>query len=141
MTWTLATGLAALLPLAALAADVTHFDAPTVKAAFAQGRVLFDGRGTNYMVHASRRDTPGRAEVHARDTDVIYVLEGTATLVTGGTVRDPEPSAADEVRGAGIDGGDVRRLDAGDVVIVPAGTPHWFRDVPRPLLYYVVKVR
>ena len=56
-----------------------------VAAAFAKGAVLYDGDGThNYMVHASRREGPGMAEVHAKDTDIIYVLGGSARLVTGG---------------------------------------------------------
>jgi len=50
-----------------LAADVVYFPADKVSEAFAKGAVLFDGAGTNYMVHASRRDSAGQAEVHVRD--------------------------------------------------------------------------
>jgi glc operon protein GlcG len=120
---------------------VRHFPAADVTAAFATGAVLFDGAGASYMVHASRRETAGRAEVHARDTDVIYVLEGSTTFVTGGTVVDGTATAPDEIRGSAIRDGDVRELAKGDVVIVPNGTPHWFKDVRGPVLYYVVKVR
>jgi glc operon protein GlcG len=49
-------------------------------------------------------------------------------------------TAADEIRGESIDGGSTRTLQTGDVVIVPNGTPHWFKEVGGPLLYYVVKV-
>ena len=49
-----------------LAADVTYFPAEKVSAAFAKGAVLFDGDGRNYMVHASRRDGAGQAEVHVK---------------------------------------------------------------------------
>ena len=59
----------------ALGADVTYLPAATVSAAFERGAVLYDGAGTNYMVHASRRDAAGQAEVHLRDADVIYVLK------------------------------------------------------------------
>jgi quercetin dioxygenase-like cupin family protein len=133
--------LALVLVAPALAADVTYFPAEQVTAAFAKGAVLFDGKGTNYMVHASRRDASGQAEVHTRDADIIYVLEGAATFVTGGTIDDRKPIAPDEIRGASITGGQTRRLAKGDIVIVPAGTPHWFQQVERPILYYVVKVR
>ena len=119
----------------------SHFDAATVSAAFAKGGVLFDGAGRNYMVHASRREAPGQVEVHTRDTDIIYVLDGSSTFVTGGTMVGGAPIAADEIRGTTVDGGDVRQLHKGDVVIVPAGTPHWFKEVPGPFQYYVVKVR
>jgi len=124
-----------------LGADVTYFPADKVSAAFAKGTVLFDGEGRNYMVHASRRDAAGQAEVHVRDADIIYVLEGSTTFVTGGTVVDGKTTAPDEIRGTRIDGGESRRLGKGDVIIVPNGTPHWFKEVEGPVLYYVVKVR
>src|SRR5439155_136749 len=57
-----------------LGADVTYFPADKVSAAFAKGTVLFDGEGRNYMVHASRRDAAGQAEVHVRDADIIDAL-------------------------------------------------------------------
>jgi mannose-6-phosphate isomerase-like protein (cupin superfamily) len=121
---------------------VSYFDAKDVKAAFDKGAVLYDGAGGgDYMVHASRREKPGMAEVHALDTDVIYVLEGEATFVTGGRVVDGREVAPHEVRGAAIDGGETRRLKRGDLITVAAGTPHWFREVTAPFLYYVVKVR
>jgi len=50
-------------------------------------------------------------------------------------------TAANEIRGSSITGGEVRRITKGDVLIVPNGTPHWFKDVSGPLNYYVVKVR
>ena len=78
--------LALLLASAApaLGADVTYFPADKVATAFAKCAVLFDGAGRNYMVHASRREAAGQAEVHTRDTHIIYVLEGATTFVTGG---------------------------------------------------------
>ena len=120
---------------------VTYFDAAQVDAAFAKGAVLFDGDGANYMVHASRREGPGQCEIHSKDTDVIYMLAGATTFVTGGTCIDPQPTAPDEIRGSGVDGGQERRLEKGDVIIVPHSTPHWFKQVDGPVLYYVVKVR
>ena len=50
-------------------------------------------------------------------------------------------TAPDEVRGTAIEHGESRRLGKGDVIIVPSGTPHWFKEVDGPVLYYVVKVR
>jgi len=123
------------------APPVTYFDREKVAAAFAQGAVLFDGSGANYMVHASRRDRPGMAEIHTKDTDVIYVLEGSASFVTGGTATETKNIAPDEIRGTAIRSGTTRRIARGDVIIVPAGIPHWFKEVSGPLNYYVVKVR
>jgi glc operon protein GlcG len=121
-------------------APVTYFEKEKVAAAFAKGAVLFD-KSDKYMVHASRRDQPGLGEVHSKDADIIYVLEGTATLVTGGALVEPRNIAADEIRGNAISGGEMRRLVKGDVIIVPPGTPHWFKEVSNPFLYYVVKAR
>lgn len=121
---------------------VKFIDAKMVAEGFARGAVLEDGSsGENYMVHASRREKPGMSEVHELDTDIIYVLDGTATFVTGGKSVDPKMVAANEFRGSMIDGGETRQLKKGDVVIVPKGTPHWFKQVDGAFLYYVVKVR
>src|SRR4051812_41601911 len=98
-----AAAVAAASPM--LAAEVRYFPAAEVSAAFDEGAVLYDGAGgANYMVHASRRDTAGQVEVHAKDSDVIYVLGGATTFVTGGTVIDGKPTAPDEIRGRTIDG-------------------------------------
>jgi mannose-6-phosphate isomerase-like protein (cupin superfamily) len=119
-------------------ATVVYFPADKVSAAFAKGAPVVE-TGT-YKVLAGRRDRDGQAEVHARDTDIMYVLEGTATLVTGGQVVGGKSTAADEIRGDAITGGDMRPLVKGDVIIVPNGVPHLFKDVKAPFLYYVVKV-
>jgi mannose-6-phosphate isomerase-like protein (cupin superfamily) len=116
---------------------VTFVAAASVDRAFAKGMPLVE-TGL-YKIHASRREAPGMAEVHVKDTDIIYVLEGSATIVTGGTVVDGKNTAADEIRGASIRGGVEQRLAKGDVFIVPNGVPHWFTNVTNPFLYYVVK--
>lgn len=120
---------------------VLFFDANQVKASFSTGAVLLDGSDRNYMVHTSRREKPGLAEIHARDTDIIYVLEGNATLVTGGKAVDAKEVEPNEVRGSQIEGGTTRRLSKGQVIIVPNNTPHWFKEVDGEFLYYTIKVR
>jgi glc operon protein GlcG len=120
---------------------VLFFDKTQVNASFSKGAVLLDGEGRNYMVHTSRRDKPGLAEIHTLDTDIIYVMEGTATFVTGGTAVESKEIAPNEIRGSRIEGGDTRQLSKGDVIIVPNNTPHWFREVSGEFLYYTIKVR
>ena len=61
--------------------------------------------------------------------------------MTGGTVVEVKTTETDEMRGASITGGAEHHLAVGDVVVVPKGMPHWFREVEGPFLYYVVKVR
>ena len=121
---------------------VSYFEKSNVDAAFAKGSILFDGSdGRNYMVHASRREQPGQAEVHTKDADIIYVLQGNATFITGGEAVDGKTTAPDEIRGTSIKGGETRKISKGDVIIVPRAVPHQFLEVTNPFLYYVVKVR
>lgn len=119
--------------------SITYFRGAEVAEAFVKGRPLVEV--ANYKVHASHRDGAGKAEVHLRDTDIIHVLHGKATLVTGGTVLEGQTIEPDEIRGAGLQGGDTRHLAEGDVVVVPSGVPHWFQQASAPFDYYVVKVR
>jgi glc operon protein GlcG len=121
-------------------APVSYLPKDTVQTSFAKGAVLFD-HSDKYMVHTSRREQPGMAEIHTKDADILYVLEGTATVVTGGSPISVKPTGAGELRGERIDGGDTRLLAKGDVMIIPAGVPHWFKEVSQPFLYYVVKAR
>jgi uncharacterized protein GlcG (DUF336 family)/mannose-6-phosphate isomerase-like protein (cupin superfamily) len=129
-------------PVVATTLPVSYFPKTEVDEGFSKGAVLFDGSGgRNYMVHSSRREGPGMVEVHTKDTDILYVLKGTATVVTGGTMIDGKTIAADEIRGREINGGEARKLVPGDAMIIPNGVPHWFKEVQAPFLYYVVKVR
>ena len=118
--------------------DIFYLEGDKVKAAFQKGQPLLEV--SDYKVHASHRDKAGEAEVHEGETDIIYMLDGSATFVTGGTVVGGRATGPGEIRGASIDGGTVRKLSKGDVIIVPKGTPHWFKEVMGPLNYYVVKV-
>jgi mannose-6-phosphate isomerase-like protein (cupin superfamily) len=127
------------LNVGAAADGVIFIPADQVNAAFAKGAMLIDNG--NYMVHASRRDVAGQVEVHEKDADIIYVLDGATTFVTGGTLVGGHATDPGEIRATKIQGGQVRRLQKGDVIAVPKGTPHWFKEVSAPFLYYVVKVR
>src|SRR6184192_2427945 len=98
-------------------AQATFIDPKNVSAAFAKGMPLLETAG--YKVHASRRVEPGQAEIHTLDTDVIYVVEGSATLITGGKVPDAKPIAPNELRGSKIEEGQEHHIGKGDVVIIP----------------------
>jgi glc operon protein GlcG len=117
---------------------ITFIDSNKVAAAFAKGMPLLEN--SQFKVHAGRRDAPGIPEIHTRDTDIFYILEGAAVFVTGGTAVDAKPIAPDELRAKEIKGGESRRISKGDVITIPNGVPHWFKQVDAPLLYYVVKV-
>jgi glc operon protein GlcG len=121
------------------ATAATFIDAKTVSAAFAKGMPLLETAG--YKVHASRRVEPGQAEIHTLDTDVIYVVDGSATLVTGGKAIDTKEIAPNEIRGSKIDGGQEHQITKGEVIIIPNGVPHQFTTVSGELHYFVCKPR
>jgi glc operon protein GlcG len=126
---------------------VTYIESEKVSASFTKGAVLVGEdenmmhAARNYMVHASHRDKAGVVEVHELDTDIVYVLKGSAQLVTGGTPVGTKTIAPHEFRAPTVTGGETRKLIPGDVVIIPNGMPHWFKEVEAPFDYYVVKVR
>ena len=94
----------------------------------------------DYIVQCSHRTGPGVVEVHTKETDVIYVIDGGATFVTGGKALNVTAANTPQPRGTDIQGGESHRLTKGDVIVVPAGQPHWFKEVPASVSYYVVKV-
>ncbi len=120
-------------------AAVTYLPSAQVAAGFVKGMPLLEVGA--YKVHASRREAAGQVEVHTRDTDIIHVLTGSATLVTGGQIEGGKEVAPEEIRGTSVQGGETRSLQPGDVIVVPNGVPHWFKEVPAVMTYYVVKVR
>jgi len=95
--------------------------------------------GPNLIVQGGHREKAGQVEVHEKQTDVIYVQDGEATFVTGGKMIGGKLTARDSIWAPNT-GGESHHLTKGDVVVVPAGTPHWFRDVPKSVSYFVVKV-
>jgi len=120
-----------------LATTATFIDAKSVAAAFAKGMPLLETAG--YKVHASRRVEPGQAEIHTLDTDVIYVVEGSATLVTGGKAIDAREIAPNEIRGSKIEGGEEHQISKGQIIVIPNGVPHQFTTVTGELHYFVCK--
>jgi glc operon protein GlcG len=134
----LSTLLATALLLSAAGSGVTYVAHDTVAAALAKGGPLVTA--SDLLVSGSHRDKAGQVEVHDKETDVIYVVDGEATLVTGGTMIGGKVTKAGQSLGTDIKGGDIHQLSKGDVIVVPAGVPHWFKEVPQSVSYYVVKV-
>jgi len=94
----------------------------------------------NLSITVAHRAEPGMVEVHDKETDTFYVLDGSATIVTGGTMVGGTDTGPGQHRGTDINGGKAQRLSKGDVMVIPAGVPHWFKEVPSSIDYYVVKV-
>jgi len=119
-------------------ADVVLFDHAVVDNAFAKGLPLLIN--SSYKIQAGRRVMPGKVELHEHDTDIFFVTEGSATFVTGGTLEGGKTTKPGEILGEKITGGVTRQLSKGDVIVIPAGVPHWFTEVNGTFVYFVVKV-
>jgi mannose-6-phosphate isomerase-like protein (cupin superfamily) len=77
-------------------------------------------------------------EVHAKTTHVLYFTDGEATLVVGGTPVDPKEERPGEMRAPNLEGGESRHVVPGDAIVIPAGTPHWFKTVQKSVSYFSV---
>jgi uncharacterized protein GlcG (DUF336 family) len=114
------------------------FAKDAVQRKFETGGLLLDEQ--RYKIDAGRREAPGEVEYHERVTDVMHVLQGTATVVTGGEMVDVREVAPGELRARTSEGGTTHLLAEGDVLAIPSGVPHQFVEVSDPFLYFVVKV-
>jgi len=97
------------------------------------------GSGPDYSANIARRTGPGQVEVHDKETDIFYVVDGEATFVTGGKMIGGKLARPNQWLGTSIEGGETRQLKKGDFIVIPAGIPHWFKEVPQSVNYYVVK--
>jgi len=96
--------------------------------------------GNHYTILAFREAT-GSSELHEHEADFFVVESGEATLLTGGTIVNPHTEKPGEIRGTSIEGGERHLIAAGDIVHIPAGTPHQvLLEKGKPFTYFVVKV-
>jgi uncharacterized protein GlcG (DUF336 family)/mannose-6-phosphate isomerase-like protein (cupin superfamily) len=115
----------------------TYIPAADVTATFQKGGLLMNTGF--YKVDAGRREKPGEVEWHARDTDIMYMVAGSATVVTDGEMVNSRHTAPGEIHADSIKDGVTHRLSPGDVLVIPNGLPHQFIEVSNPFLYYVAK--
>ena len=123
---------------AAGAPAVTYIGHDKVAQALSKGGDLV--KAPDLIVLGSHRSGPGQVEVHDKETDVFYVVDGGATIVTGGTMVGGKSTEPGQLRGSDIRGGETHHLSKGDVMVIPAGIPHWFKEASPSISYYVVKV-
>ncbi|MFN8057990.1 MAG: cupin domain-containing protein [Vicinamibacterales bacterium] len=101
------------------------------------------------VVRRARPGGPNSIE-HSQISEVYYMIEGTATLTTGGTMEDAKPAPAESAvvkvlngpstSGGKVTGGRSQTMTAGDVVIIPPNTPHWFSQIDADIVYLVVRI-
>ena len=133
----------ALIGAAAVPAAASR-DSNGAGAAFFPSARLEDGgllaELPGYKLDAGLRTEPGEVEYHEHAVDVMHVVEGSATVITGGKMVDVRQVAPGELRAPAVEGGSVQELKPGDVLAIPSGVPHQFIEVSDPFLYFVVKV-
>ena len=115
---------------------VTFVPHDKVSATMAKGGAIIEDHGLRVL--AQRRGA-GEVEVHETTNHVFIIVEGEAVFVTGGTLVGAKSTAPGQRRAASVQGGETRRLTKGDVITIPAKTPHWFKEVPtQTIAYYAV---
>ena len=93
------------------------------------------------LIVLAQRRASGMVEYHDRTNHVFVMVDGEATLVVGGTMVDAKRTAPDQMRAPSLEGGTTYHLSKGDVITIPAKTPHWFKEVPtKTVAYYAVNI-
>ena len=89
----------------------------------------------HYRINVVERNTPTGATAHPGFIEVHHIIRGSGTLVTGGTMVRPAQAGRGGADAATTEGGDSRHVAAGDVIVIPAGSPHWYKDLDSPITY------
>lgn len=131
-------GSAALVVTAEESKPATYVGHDKVAELFAKGGAV--AKNDDFSASVASRTSAGQVEVHEKETDIFYITAGEATFVTGGTMVGGKLSRPAQWLGTDIQGGVTHTLTKGDIITIPAGTPHWFKEVKTPIFYYMVKV-
>jgi mannose-6-phosphate isomerase-like protein (cupin superfamily) len=115
-------------------------DAPESRLTPGNYGISLDG-DAGYDNGLNRRTAPGTAHADKGRSELWYVIAGSGVLVTGGTLVNPQPGHAGELRAHAISGGEERHIAPGDMIIIPAGVPHWVRFIDgKEITYFSPKV-
>ena len=98
--------------------------------------------GDNGLIVLANRAAQRGAEMHDKTNHIFIIVDGEATFVTGGTLMNPKVISPGQTRADGIEGGQSHRLSKGDVITIPANTPHWWKDTSATgsVGYYAVNI-
>jgi mannose-6-phosphate isomerase-like protein (cupin superfamily) len=98
-------------------------------------------RWGNHYTMLAYREATGSSELHEHEADLFVIESGEGTLLTGGKLVGSHVEKAGELRGTSIEGGEKQAFGPGDVIHIPAGTPHqMLLDKGKPVTYFVLKV-
>jgi mannose-6-phosphate isomerase-like protein (cupin superfamily) len=137
-TSALVIGMSALTMADGVPTTVTYVPHDKAASTFAKGGQIVGDKG---LVMLANRRGAGEVEVHEKTNHIFIITEGEATFVTGGTLVNARQTAPGQTRAASVEGGTTYHLSKGDVITVPAKTPHWFKDVPtQTIAYYAINL-
>jgi mannose-6-phosphate isomerase-like protein (cupin superfamily) len=138
-------GITALAAAAAIPAGYRHWTSDQIQSQYARltGKVATETIGSwgNHSLVVAHREGNGQAEIHESKVDIMFIKSGEADIVIGGTVPDAKTTAPGEQRGSRIEGGEKQTLHPGDILHIPARTPHQILvELGHKIDYYTVKV-
>ncbi len=137
-TWAQDTATTQVASAKDISAQVSAmFDAMKPAQTFMWQPLLKDGAQT---VALEIWKAPGRPAIHASEIEYFTVVQGSGTLVSGGHMVNPKTVRPGFIDGDSIEGGATSTLAAGDVVMIPAGVPHWFGISGEPLVLLGTKI-
>jgi mannose-6-phosphate isomerase-like protein (cupin superfamily) len=93
-----------------------------------------------YNANLEYRTAVGPAAVHEKEAEMFYVLDGSATMVTGGKLTEEKRANVENLNGTGIEDGMSRTVSKGDFIIVPENTPHWFSQINGTIVLMTIHV-
>jgi mannose-6-phosphate isomerase-like protein (cupin superfamily) len=115
---------------------VTYVPNSKVTEVMTKGGEIVNDKGL--IILANRRGA-GEVEVHDKTNHIFIIVEGEATFVTGGTLVGAKNTAPGQIRAASLTGGQTHQLKKGDVITIPAKTPHWWKEVStKTIAYYAI---
>ena len=116
---------------------VHYINHDKVAAAFVKGEHIIEDEG---LIVIANRGVQRGSEMHDKTNHVFIIQDGEAEFVTGGRMIDPKDIGSGQTRGTGIEGGVSHHLSKGDVITIPARTPHQWKDTSKTgsIVYYAV---
>ena len=132
-----AAALGTLVGAAGFPQRVHYIHHDKVSAAFVKGGRIIEDEG---LIVIANRGVQRGSEMHDHTNHVFIIVDGEADFVTGSRMTDPKVTAPGQTRGSGIEGGVVHHLSKGDVITIPAKTPHQWKDTSKTgsIGYYAV---
>ena len=131
------TALVSYVTAAGFPQRVHYINHEKVEAAFVKGGRIIEDEG---LIVIANRGVQRGSEMHDHTNHVFIIVDGEAEFITGGKMTDPKVTAPGQTRGSGIEGGVSHRLTKGDVITIPARTPHQWKDTSKTgsVGYYAV---